>query len=88
MTVPTIEFVGGPWDGERREVPDEELFGRLEGIEVDHRPGPSPLDRLRAGERVPAAEFDHPGQLVHAYSRSEPPAFIDGARVYRYVPPS
>lgn len=23
--MPTVEFFGGPWDGERRDVPDEEL---------------------------------------------------------------
>lgn len=87
--MPVIEFVGGPWDGEVREIPDEELFGRLERLEFDHRPERRPVgERLAAGEKVPAKEFDHPRQIAHVYNRSEPAAYNDGARVYRYVKPS
>lgn len=84
----TVELVGGPYDGERRNV--HILYANLTYDRPREDGRPSTTERLLAGERVPAEDFDaeRRGRVVEAtYARSEPPRKIKGARVYTYVVP-
>lgn len=78
----TVELQGGPNDGQRIEV--DELLGRFEfaekrDVELDVR------GDLLAGKRVSVQDWEHPDEVIHIYSRTEPAKVRGGARVYVYV---
>lgn len=87
------ELVGGPVDGQRRDLPDGPLPPIIEYSEPDRGRGgePTPTERLIAGEVVPAADFEHYAEaggplIVHVYRLRQPTRRINKAWVYDYEP--
>jgi hypothetical protein len=75
-----VELVGGPQDGERRQL------GVLTAVieyEEPRRDTPPLGPRLEAGERILASEVENYGLIVHRYGRTE--RKINGAWVYEYL---
>jgi hypothetical protein len=86
------ELLGGPVDGQRRELPAGPLPPVLEYSEPDPQHpggGPSPTERLIAGEVVPAVDFEHYAEaggplIIHVYRLEQPTRRINKAWVYVY----
>ena len=80
--MPIVELSGGPWDGQRLPVEDEELLGRFEFVEERTKPL-DVIGQLRAGEVVSVTDWENAGSIIHTYSRTQ--RRHNGAIVYEHV---